>query len=104
MTEYIDRKVFIEDIKTEIINIHLDGLKGTPRPHDELYEFIDRIKEQPTADVAPVVHGKWVEKPFLLGTTNECSNCNDFFGMPHGKFNYCPNCGAKMDLEEQGKE
>lgn len=56
MTEYIDRKVFIEDIKTEIINIHLDGLKGTPRPHDELYEFIDRIKEQPTADVAPVVH------------------------------------------------
>ena len=47
-------------------------------------------------DVAPVVHGRWIEKPFLLGTSNFCSLCDSFYGMPHGKFNYCPNCGAKM--------
>lgn len=46
-----------------------------------------------------VRHGKWIEKPFLMGTTNECSVCKDFFGMPHGKYNFCPTCGAKMDLE-----
>ena len=44
----------------------------------------------------PVVHGRWIEKPFLLGTTRECSKCGDYYGMPHGVFNYCPNCGAMM--------
>ena len=42
-------------------------------------------------------HGWWEEKPFLLGTTNVCSECGEYYGMPHGKYNYCPNCGAKMD-------
>lgn len=53
--EYIEREAFIEDIKTEISNLHLNGWKGTPIPHDELYSFIDRINEQPAADVAEVV-------------------------------------------------
>ena len=44
-------------------------------------------------------HGRWEEEPFLLGTTNVCSLCGEYYGMPHGKFNYCPNCGAKMDGE-----
>lgn len=55
------------------------------------------IKAIQTADVVPVVHGRWIEKPFLLGTSNFCSLCDSFYGMPHGKFNYCPNCGARMD-------
>ena len=57
------------------------------------------IKAIPAVDVAPVVHGRWIEKPFLLGTSNFCSVCDSFYGMPHGKFNYCPNCGARMDGE-----
>ena len=55
MPEYIEREAFIEDIKTEIMNLYLDGLKGTPRPRDELYGFIERINAQPAADVVPVV-------------------------------------------------
>lgn len=59
MTDYIDRKAFIEDIKAEITNLKLNGLKGTPRPCDELYDFIDRIKEQPSVDnVVPVIRCK----------------------------------------------
>ena len=46
------------------------------------------------------LRGRWIEKPFLLGTSNFCSLCGENYGMPHGKFNYCPNCGAKMDLKE----
>ena len=42
-------------------------------------------------------HGHWIEKPYLLGTTRYCSICGQNYGMPHGVFNYCPNCGAKMD-------
>ena len=51
----------------------------------------------PIEDEQEVRHGKWTEKPYLLGISNLCSLCGENFGMPHGKFNYCPHCGAKMD-------
>ena len=53
------------------------------------------------ADVAPVVHGKWEFRPFYNGTSRgaiECSLCKCAFEGSVG-FNYCPNCGAKMDGE-----
>lgn len=54
------------------------------------------VSEIPAADVRPVVRGRWIEKPYLLGTTNVCSVCGENYGMPHGKYNFCPNCGADM--------
>ena len=54
----ISADAFIEDIKTEIMNLYLDGKKGTPRPREELYAIIDRINEQPTVDAVEVVHCK----------------------------------------------
>lgn len=102
MAEYIEREAFIEDIKTEITNLRMNGLKGTPRPHGELYDFIDRINEQPTADVAPVVHGRWIFNMCSYGTP-KCSICG--WSMPYSEDsfldarNYCPHCGALMDLE-----
>lgn len=61
--------------------------------------IINRVRNVKAADVVEVKHGRWIEKPFLLGTSNFCSLCDSFYGMPHGKFNYCPNCGARMDGE-----
>lgn len=56
----------------------------------------------PTADVAPVVHGRWIEsKSFEIGFW-VCSNCgfvSEATAAPK-LYNYCPNCGAKMDLED----
>lgn len=62
------------------------------------------VDEIPTADVAPVVHGKWVDSPNITECV-VCSNCmSDNLSAqviapapPHYK--YCPNCGAKMDLK-----
>lgn len=103
MTEYIDREAFIEDIKAEITNLKLNGWKGTPRPCDELYGFIDRIKEQPSVDdVVPVLHGKWVTH-YRSGTPvaeGYVSTCCDMWN--NRKSNYCPNCGAKMNKEGEG--
>lgn len=56
----------------------------------------DLIVDAPTVDAVEVVHGQWIEKPYLLGTTRYCSICGQNYGMSHGVFNYCPNCGAKM--------
>lgn len=52
----------------------------------------------PAADVAPVRHGRWERASKSLMVCSACGNCvvdDQISGM----FN-CPNCGAKMDTEE----
>ncbi len=51
----------------------------------------------PTADVAPVKHGKWINLEPEIGLF-ECALCEHT--ILRAKCNYCPNCGAKMDLED----
>ncbi len=62
-------------------------------------EYINREvpKEPQPADVAPVRHGCWQNR----GIAMACSLCNADLVMEQGtaEMNYCPNCGAKMDLE-----
>lgn len=67
------------------------------------FECILRIKEFPAADVVPVVHGRWVNYSEKHALSEECSVCGggvmwDMDGSKH-HYNYCPNCGAKMDAE-----
>lgn len=48
-----------------------------------------------------VVHGRW-EKAEYNGFLR-CDQCKDVYineeWLEDGKWNYCPNCGAKMDLK-----
>lgn len=62
------------------------------------------IQDLPTADVAPVRHGKWVHSRYENCSEQfeivKCSCCGHeaytmAFYVRGG--NYCPNCGAKMD-------
>lgn len=90
MAEYIKRETLLERAE-----------------YDNNYRLIipaEAIKDAPAADVAPVVHGCWIEKPFLMGISRFCSKCGDNFGMPHGVYRYCPTCGARMDLEVTDNE
>lgn len=67
----------------------------------------------PTADVAPVRHGRWVKAKGAWCTPGgdpvwECSECGKgrhVYGIEHGSYGgdiadgqwvACPNCGAKM--------
>lgn len=64
---------------------------------------ISDIKGMKTADVAPVRHGRWErvipsKSAAKWSTKVSCSNCHSA-GYTHHK--YCPNCGAKMDLEDK---
>ena len=50
------------------------------------------------ADVAPVVHGHWIEKKSAVGRYFECSNCGAHENKHTAiKGYYCWRCGAKMD-------
>lgn len=54
----------------------------------------------PTADVAPVRHGRW-EKQSGLYSCSECGKTCPYDVqadvIEYWACNYCPNCGAKMD-------
>ncbi len=96
MARLIDADAFIDDIKTEIVNLYLDGMKGTPRPRGELYDIIDRIGEQPTVVAVPVEQYK-----SLLEMYNELrENFIDYVcsGVPN-LAPYCLNkCEGCVDL------
>ena len=103
MAEYIEREAAM-DIFGDVPM--WDGYYE-PYPfevHCAIVGVVKLIKEElskvPTADVAPVVHGRWVRHtmiPYFV----DCSVCKDVYvdeeWLRDGKWGYCPNCGAKMD-------
>ena len=66
---------------------------------DEFYGAMQAIDEMPSADVVPVVHGKWMKED--RGHVEYCAVCDqcgfDWMWSDRGYFKFCPNCGAKMD-------
>lgn len=94
MAEYIDRETLMRDIDETVIFSGRDGRISAEMSGAN--KVIDRIKTCAVADVAPVVHGKvthvTTDMPYCeYGTCNVC-------GAYIQAWNYCPNCGAKMDL------
>ena len=70
--------------------------------HTGLADCIARdISELPAADVAPVRHGRW---EWDTEDIYRCSNCAEKSHvkevMGHPEWDYCPNCGAKMDGDD----
>ena len=59
-----------------------------------------------SADVVPVMHGKW-KKIGVWGRVYRCSQCGNFLDFDavnagRGDANFCPNCGADMRGEQNG--
>lgn len=64
-------------------------------------EYVNIAKDAPTVDAVPVVHGEWLLRHEGHGHYWECSECHEnpcIYVTKNTKF--CPNCGARMDLEE----
>lgn len=91
MAEYIKRKAVIDLITRRYENPEI---------------CTQEINSIPAADVAPVVHGRWIsweEAGNFVPSPDrhECSVCHDAAQVLVNGFellsDYCPNCGAKMD-------
>lgn len=99
MAEYIKRE---ELIKFPIRRNHYDKKHGDEHFINGIETVLEYAENLPAADVAPVVHGRWIEDHDYL----KCPECSvmvkwDFTFFDIGNWNYCPNCGAKMDLEDE---
>lgn len=57
---------------------------------------VSEIEKAPTLEVEPVRHGKW--KRTAMSDTLWCMACGKIPDY-QTETDYCPNCGAKMDLE-----
>ncbi len=96
MAEYIEREALIKACK-KIIHDRWNETTAPVSWSHAYADFIDDINNQPTADVVPVRHGRWVNENFYT----RCSVCGkmaiyDKYGQ-EVESDYCPNCGARMD-------
>lgn len=93
--EYINRAKFCEYLRTRKAESADDYGRGWK---NGIIATEKAARGFPAADVAPVIHGSWV--PFhsqAAGNIWYCSACEIGFAA---QMKYCPNCGARMDLEE----
>ena len=93
MAEYIEKNVAIARLTAIEIGNTCATMTDAKR----------QIADTRSADVAPVVHGKWIVR--FDGPYNRrrcyCSHCGKHNGVGGIAQNqekpYCPNCGAKMN-------
>ena len=96
MSEYIERKALYKALTTAAAN-------DKDKNRRTWAKAICVLHDLPAADVALVVHGRWVSVPYKLARV--CSACNrdepykfaDIDAIDAYVYDYCPNCGAKMD-------
>lgn len=97
MAKYIDREVALSLIQPDAPED--EKITVTIATAKKLVRSI--VYRTPTADVAPVVHGRWVEKEkYTFGIMYDCSLCENRILDTGNPWHYCPHCGAKMDKKE----
>lgn len=94
MTEYIDRTALLGRLPDE--------------PYKGVLHRV--LMQAPVADVAPVVHGRWLDEDFPENEATVhgfavCSVCGELSHKAEHGYNilstYCPNCGAKMRCDNE---
>ena len=91
MAEYIDR----EALNMEILELTVVD----PTVAQYADAVLLCLKDAPATDVAPVVHGRWVNINREIEHMCKCSACDYRVSGFWRRTPYCPNCGARMDGE-----
>ena len=100
MAEYINRDAVHDLVRSLTKYAWASPVRNEQRvtvDADDVQFGVDKI---PSADVAPVRHGRWV---WDTEDIYRCSNCAEKSHvkevMGHPEWAYCPSCGCRMDLE-----
>lgn len=101
--EYIGRETLLQSVFGMMDNAGKESIGK-----DDLQYAINK---QDAADVALIVHGRWLNFTgnFSTAECNRCGElyevspdenpCEDFFSAFKQLYKFCPNCGAKMNGE-----
>lgn len=102
----------VRPIDANALNERFEEFKNHPQNTLKDIVFLDGamsvVDVAPTLDLAPVVHGEWVEEiePNVITASGRdvhlwrCSDCGFTWANKHDVLHYfkhCPNCGTKMD-------
>ena len=90
--EYIEREAAYKACEAYFSGVCVYDVSAS----EVINDFEEVIDAVPTADVAPVHHGRWISENFYT----RCSACGnmaiyDKYGQ-EVESDYCPRCGAKM--------
>ena len=103
MAEYIER----EDVYNTLKAMYCDECTDEKCQMCEYAKIIFVLDNLPIADVQPVKRGRWIaENRDSRGYADcyTCSQCESYVYsytlMRVCEFDYCPNCGAKMNDTE----
>lgn len=101
MAEYIERGALMQ---FPIRRDHYDRKNGNKHFINGIESVLEYAENLPAADVAPVIHARWEKR----GSSWYCTHCGIGYritcgNIPASRHKYCPNCGAKMDEEEEKK-
>lgn len=96
MTEYIQRNY--------IRKMAMFEMAYTMETETDAAAVLRMIDDAPAANVAPIVHGKWIRPHWE--NSNYCCNCSecggeamhrDYQWHKNGIYPICPNCGCRMN-------
>ncbi len=98
--EYIEREAAIDTVGKWLFSVF--GMKET----DRAATVFKKLRSIPSAEVRPVVRGKWIDRDDDYHGWNmwACSACGEEFVLTEGTpdmndYHFCPNCGADMREE-----
>ena len=97
MAEYINRDAVHDLVRSLTKYAWASPVRNEQRvtvDADDVQFGVDKI---PSADVAPVRHGRWEKAENLKPKCSACGEYHLYAWPDYIKCNYCPNCGAKMD-------
>lgn len=96
MAEYIEREALIKRLR----KVHMEKHHFAAGVQFGVEHAIKCTEEAKAENVAPVVRGKWEHVKTICGSEFVmCSKCGykEHDHVKYTRFNYCPNCGARME-------
>ena len=93
------------DLEETVTTLKRNSQKYFSSFHKGYVQAIEDLADIPAAKVASVRHGYWIEQEnwALDDYYYTCSACGEDYNTIDGTpdYNFCPNCGAKMDEKER---
>lgn len=91
---------YLAELVDELMSLNDENLAQRVIDNSDVQWCLSELHDILAADVAPVVHGKWVPM-YRSGVKVErgyVSTCCDMWA--ERKSPYCPHCGARMDCDK----